>query len=173
MTRQKENAVYKSVRKFELSDTTSDAVLKDERISVQKQEKNIELRRIAYWDNEKGKVFEFITNHFELEPDKIAAIYKHRWQIETMFKRLKQNFPLKYFLGDNQNAIEIQIWCGLIIQLQLLMLVIQRKTKRKWAYSNTASMIRFHLMTYIDLFRFLEDPNKKWKELTTKPQINN
>ncbi len=75
-----------------------------------------------------------LSNHFDLEPDKIAAIYKHRWQIETMFKRLKQNFPLKYFLGDNQNAIEIQIWCGLIIQL--LMLVIQRKTKRKWDYFN-------------------------------------
>ncbi|MDT0676526.1 IS4 family transposase [Autumnicola musiva] len=167
VTRQKDNAVYKSIAEFDLSDTTSDAVLKDERIAIDKKETTIELRRIAYWDSEKEKVFEFITNHFELEPDKIASIYKHRWQIETMFKRLKQNFPLKYFLGDNQNAIEIQIWCGLIIQL--LMLVVQRKTKRKWAYSNMVSMIRFHLMTYIDLFKFLEDPNKKWKELTTKP----
>ena len=59
-------------------------------------------------------MYEFISNHFELEPDKIAAIYRHLWQIETMFKRLKQNFPLKYILGDNQNAIELQIWCGLI-----------------------------------------------------------
>ena len=84
-----------------------------------------------------------------------------------MFKRLKQNFPLKYFLGDNQNAIEIQIWCGLIIQL--LMLVIQRKTKRRWAYSNMVSIVRFHLMTYIDLFKFLENPSKQWQELTTKP----
>ena len=167
VTRQKDNAVYKSIAEFDLSDTTSDAVLKDERIAIDKKETTIELRRIAYWDSEKEKVFEFITNHFELEPDKIASIYKHRWQIETMFKRLKQNFPLKYFLGDNQNAIEIQIWCGLIIQL--LMLVVQRKTKRKWAYSNMVSMIRFHLMTYIDLFKFLEDPNKKWKELTTNP----
>ncbi|MBZ9729436.1 IS4 family transposase [Salegentibacter sp. JZCK2] len=167
VTRQKDNAIYKSIAEFDLSDTASDAVLKDERIRVHKKETTIELRRIAYWDSEKEKVFEFITNHFELEPDKIASIYKHRWQIETMFKRLKQNFPLKYFLGDNQNAIEIQIWCGLIIQL--FMLVIQRKTKRKWAYSNMVSMIRFHLMTYIDLFKFLEDPNKKWKDLTTKP----
>lgn len=167
VTRQKDNAVYKSIEEFDLSDTTSDAVLKDERISVQKKDETIELRRVAYWDSEKGKVYEFITNHFELEPDKIAAIYKHRWQIETMFKRLKQNFPLKYFLGDNQNAIEIQIWCGLIIQL--LMLVIQRKTKRRWAYSNMVSMIRFHLMTYIDLFKFLENPDKQWVELTTKP----
>ncbi|MGK0137524.1 MAG: hypothetical protein ACI9DJ_000971 [Algoriphagus sp.] len=167
VTRQKDNARYKSIEEFALSDTTSDAVLKDERIIVEKKGIAIQLRRIAYWDTEKEKVFEFITNNFELEPDKIASIYKHRWQIETMFKRLKQNFPLKYFLGDNQNAIEIQIWCGLI--MQLLMLVIQRKTKRKWAYSNMVSMIRFHLMTYIDLFKFLEDPNKKWKDLTTKP----
>jgi len=167
VTRQKDNAVYKIIEEFDLSDTTSDAVLKDERIWVQKKDETIELRRVAYWDSEKEKVYEFITNHFELEPDKIASIYKHRWQIETMFKRLKQNFPLKYFLGDNQNAIEIQIWCGLIIQL--LMLVIQRKTKRRWAYSNMVSVIRFHLMTYIDLFKFLENPNKQWKELTTKP----
>jgi hypothetical protein len=167
VTRQKDNAVYKSVVEFDLSDTTSNAVLKDERICVQKKEKTIELRRIAYWDSKKEKVYEFISNNFELESDKIADIYKHRWQIETMFKRLKQNFPLKYFLGDNQNAIEIQIWCGLIIQL--LMLVIQRKTTRKWAYSNMVSMVRFHLMTYIDVFKFLENQNKQWKELTTKP----
>lgn len=167
VTRRKDNAVYKSIEEFDLSDTTSDCVLKDERILVQKKEKTIELRRVAYWDSEKEKVYEFISNNFLLSPEKICDIYKHRWQIETMFKRLKQNFPLKYFLGDNQNAIEIQIWCGLIIQL--LMLVIQRRTKRKWAYSNMVSMIRFHLMTYIDIFKFLEDPNKKWNELTTKP----
>jgi IS4 transposase len=123
--------------------------------------------RIAYWESHKQKVYEFSSNHFELEPDKIAAIYKHRWKIETMFKRLKQNFPFKYFLGDNQNAIEIQVWCGLIIQL--LMLVIQRETKRKWAYSNMVSMVRFHLMTYIDLFKFLENRHKQRKQLTAKP----
>ena len=167
VTRQKSNAVYTGIEEFDLSDTVSDAVLRDERISIQKHGKTIELRRVAYWDADKKKVFEFISNNFLIAPDKIAAIYKHRWQIETMFKRLKQNFPLKYFLGDNQNAIEIQIWCGLIIQL--LMLVVQRKTKRRWAYSNMVSMVRFHLMTYIDLFKFLENPNKQWKELTTKP----
>ena len=167
VTRQKDNAVYTSIQEFDLSDTTSNAVLKDERISVEKADKTIELGRVAYWDSQKQKVYEFISNNFLIAPDKIANIYKHRWQIETMFKRLKQNFPLKYFLGDNQNAIEIQIWCGLIIQL--LMLVIQRKTKRKWAYSNRVSMIRFHLMTYIDLFKFLENPDQKWEHLTTKP----
>ena len=111
-------------------------------------------------------MYEFITNNYELEADKIADIYKNRWQIETMFKRLKQNFPLKYFLGDNQNAIEIQIWVSLIIQL--IMLVIQRKAERNWAYSNMMSGIRYHLMTYIDLFKFLKNPDSKYEEITTK-----
>jgi hypothetical protein len=166
VTRQKDNAVYTSVEEFELPDTASDAVLKDERISLEKNGKTIELRRIAFWDSKKEKVYEFISNHFDLEPDKIADIYKHRWQIETMFKRLKQNFPLKYFLGDSQNAIEIQIWCGLIIQL--LMLVVQKRVNRRWAYSNMVSMIRLHLMSYIDLMKFLENPNKRWEEIATK-----
>jgi hypothetical protein len=97
---------------------------------------------------------------------KIAEIYKRRWQIELLFKRLKQNFPLKYFLGDSQNAIEIQIWVSLIVQL--LMLVIQRQAERKWSFSNLVSVIRYHLMTYIDLFRFLKSPDSEWKYLTNK-----
>ena len=166
VTRQKDNAVYKTILEFDLDDKTSDAVLKDELISVKKYGKSIELRRVAFWDSEKEKIYEFITNNQEISPDTVADIYKHRWQIETMFKRLKQNFPLKYFLGDSQNAIEIQIWTALIIQL--LMLVVQRKIKRKWAYSNMVSVVRFHLMTYINLFKFLENPDKKWTDLTTK-----
>ena len=167
VTRQKDNAVYKSIKEFDLDDKTSDAVLKDELIVVEKDNKCIEIRRVAYWDSNKSKVYEFITNNLEISPDTVADIYKHRWQIETMFKRLKQNFPLKYFLGDNQNAIEIQIWSALIVQL--IMLVIQRKIKRSWAYSNMIGVMRFHLLTYINLFKFLENPNKEWWELTSKP----
>jgi len=167
VTRQKDNAVYKSIKEFDLSDKTSDAILKDELVIVEKGNKSIEIRRVAYWDAEKNKVYEFITNNLEISPDKVADIYKHRWQIETMFKRLKQNFPLKYFLGDNQNAIEIQIWSALIVQL--IMLVIQRKIKRNWAYSNMIGVMRFHLLTYINLFKFLENPEKEWWELSSKP----
>lgn len=167
VTRQKGNADYKSVVEFDPEDQTSDNILKDEIITVQKKKLILELRRIAYWDEEKQKVYEFISNNFLLSPEKICDMYKHRWQIETMFKRLKQNFPLKYFLGDSPNAIKIQIWCGLIIQL--LMLVVQKRTKRTWAYSNMISMVRLHLMSYIDLFSFLENPTQKWDYLTNKP----
>lgn len=167
VTRQKENASYKSVLEFDPQQDTSNNILKDEVIVVEKKEHRIELRRVTYWDEDKKKVYSFISNNFLLSPEKICDIYKHRWQIETMFKRLKQNFPLKYFLGDNQNAIEIQIWCGLIIQL--LMMVVQTKVKKKWAYSNMISMVRLHLMSYINLISFMENPTQKWDYLTTKP----
>ena len=88
----------------------------------------------------------------------IANIYKKRWQIECLFKRLKQNYPLKYFLGDNENAIKIQIWSALITDL--LIKIVKDKVKRKWSFSNIAGMIRLHLMTYIHLIRFLQNPEK-------------
>lgn len=167
VTRQKDNARYTSLEESDIPDKVDDAVLKDEKIELlDKNGLPFLLRRIAFWYDKHQKVYEFITNNYELEADKIAEIYKNRWQIETMFKRLKQNFPLKYFLGDNQNAIEIQIWVSLIIQL--IMLVVQRKAQRKWAYSNMMSVIRYHLMTYIDLFKFLKNPEAKWEEITTK-----
>lgn len=46
-----------------------------------------------------------------------------------MYKRLKQNFPLKYFLGDSQNAIQIQIW--VCLSAWLLMQVVKSKATRK------------------------------------------
>ncbi|MFC2084268.1 IS4 family transposase [Bacteroidota bacterium] len=166
VTRQKNNAVYDSIEEFEIEDEVDPGILKDEKIEVEKDGKKILLRRIAYWYEPQKKVYEFIKNNYELSAEKIAEIYKNRWQIEKMFKRLKQNFPLKYFLGDNQNAIEIQIWISLIIQI--IMLVIQRKIKRSWAYSKMVSIVRYHLMTYINLFKFLENPDAEWEFLSTK-----
>lgn len=168
VTRQKDNAVYKSLEEFAVQDHIHSGVLKDERIEVIKGEQIITLRRVAFYHAEQDRIYEFISNNFELAADKIADIYKQRWQIETLFKRLKQNFPLKYFLGDNQNAIEIQIWVSLIIGL--IMLVIQRKAKRKWAFSNMMSVIRYHLMTYIDLFKFLKKPDGDWRDLNNVNQ---
>ena len=66
-------------------------------------------------------MFEFISNNFELTAEKLALIYKQRWQIELLFKRLKQNFPLKYFLGDNENVIEIQIWAAMLAEKILIL----------------------------------------------------
>jgi len=77
-------------------------VLKNELIAVEKDNKSILIRCVTYWDVEKNKIYEFIINNLEISPDKVANINKHRWQIEALFKRLMQNFPLKHFLRENK-----------------------------------------------------------------------
>jgi len=163
VTRLKDNAVYECGEEYDIPEDADSGVLKDEEIFLsygKKIEKPHRSRRIAYWDRETQKLFVFLTNNFELKAEEIAQIYKKRWQIELLFKQLKQNFPLKYFLGDNQNAIEIQIWITMLANL--LITLIRSKVKRKWAFSNLVSVIRQQLMNYINIYHFLENPEKCW-----------
>lgn len=90
----------------------------------------------------------------------VAQVYKQRWQIELLHKQLKQNFSLKYFLGDNSNAVIIQLLAALIANL--LLIILRKKLKRKWAFSNIASFIRINLINYLNLFFFLGNPEKDW-----------
>jgi hypothetical protein len=163
VTRLKDSAVYESGKEYDIPDNADDGILKDEEIMLsygEKNEKKHRCRRIAYWDSENQKLFVFLTNNFKMTAQEIALIYKKRWQIELLFKQLKQNFPLKYFLGDNQNAIEIQIWMAMLANL--LITLIKSKLKRKWAFSNMVSVIRQQLMSYINIYRFLENPEECW-----------
>lgn len=176
VTRLKSNANYESVSENDIPTYIDDGVIKDEIISVDVTEnrkylKKIELRKVSYWDNDNKRCLEFITNIHGMNAGHIALIYKKRWQIELIFKQLKQNFPLKYFLGDNENSIKIQIWCTLIVNL--LLTVVAKRIKRKWSFSNLASFCRLHLFNYINLQKFLDDPQRDWiKEDTCQMELN-
>ena len=77
-------------------------------------------RIITYVDIKKGKkpkLISLLTNDFDMPLETIVAIYRRRWQIESLFKQIKQNFPLRYFYGESANAIKIQIWVTLIANL--------------------------------------------------------
>ncbi|WP_455128694.1 hypothetical protein [Prevotella veroralis] len=37
-------------------------------------------------------------------------MYKRRWDIESLYKQLKQNFSLHFFYGNSVNATQIQTW---------------------------------------------------------------
>ena len=63
-----------------------------------------------------------------------VLIYRRRWQIESLFKQIKQNFPLRYFYGESSNAIKIQIWVTLIANL--LMTLLQQNFYRTVKNSN-------------------------------------
>ena len=68
--------------------------------------------------------------------------------IESLYKQLKQYFPLHFFDGDSVNAIQIQTWVGLIANL--LLTVLARSIKRHCAFSQVVTMVRLMLMYYVD-----------------------
>jgi len=110
-----------------------------------------------------GKMVSLLTNDFTMEAEDIIAIYKKRWEIETLFRQIKQNFPLRYFYGESANAIKIQIWVTLIANL--LLTLMQRSLKRKWSFSGLATMTRILLMCYVDYRMFFENPERDWQQI--------
>jgi hypothetical protein len=171
VTRLKEKAVYKVEESRLIGQHIHSGVLEDEIIQIEvngpEGKSPLKLRKITFYDRVLKRKFEFLTNLFEMRADLISAIYKIRWQIELLFKQLKQNFPLKYLLGDNENAIKIQIYCVLIVNL--LLTVIQKQLKRSWAFSNLVSFCRIHLFNYLHLIQFLENPEKDWLKKEKPP----
>jgi hypothetical protein len=114
------------------------------------------LRRIVVWDAKNEREIVFLTNIFHFAASTVAAIYKERWQIELFFKALKQNLKVKTFVGTNENAVKTQIWTALIAML--LLKFLQLKSSWNWSLSNLAAMLRFNLLSYRDLWAWLDDP---------------
>ena len=166
VTGQKDNADYVSIEEFDLPDAAPH-ILKDERIEVTYTVDKLifkqQMRRVVVYSAKYGKAFVYITNYFDLTAVEIAAIYANRWQIETFFKKLKQNFPLTYFFGDNSNAIEIQVWCALIALL--LLDVTHKDHNSTMPFSILATIIRLHIMNYVALSVIIETYKQKRKRV--------
>lgn len=77
------------------------------------------LRRVSFRDDVQDRTLIFLTNNFQLPADKIAALYKARWEIELFFKWIKQNLKVKSFLGTSPNAVKTQLWIAMIVYLIL------------------------------------------------------
>ena len=124
---------------------------------------NHHARIITYVDIKKHKLVSLLTNDMESDPNEIIEIYHKRWEIELLFKQIKQNFPLKYFYGESANAIKIQIWVTLIANL--LLMVMKKKLTRSWSFSGLATMMRITLMYYVDFYSLFNHPDKDWETL--------
>lgn len=180
VTRIKKNAVYEVIevirnhyRKKGQAKVLNDAVIEltyhpeDENGKRQmKVFKKIRLRKVCYQD-EKNRYFEFLTNNFEITAEEVAFLYKKRWGIELLFKKMKQNFQLHYFYGENENAIRTQVWCTLIAQL--LMTVIQKIAQTKKAFSVVASLVRIHLISMLDMVELLRSNKRAYKLQAGEP----
>ena len=125
-------------------------------------------RIITYVDVRKHKLISLLTNDMEFDPSEIIEIYRRRWEIELLFKQIKQNFPLKYFYGESANAIKIQIWVTLIANL--LLMVMQKQLQRPWSFSGLATMVRITIMDYVDFYSLFNFPEKDWEDILAKTE---
>ena len=152
--RMKDSAVYELQQVISDRTTEKDAfgVLKEEHVHLKykdgKEEKELCLRRIIYKD-EQCRIFVFITNNFDISAQEVAFLYKKRWVIELLFKKLKGNFQLNYFYSETENGIRTQVWCTLIACL--LLMVLMAKTKTGKAFSTAATLIRIYMISHQDL----------------------
>ncbi len=126
-----------------------------------KKKQSLRLKRVCYKD-EKDRHYEFITNSLESTAEEVAFLYKKRWGIELLFKKMKQNFQLHYFYGENENAIRTQVWCTLIAQL--LMTVDQKMADTKKAFSVVATLVRIHLISLLNVFDLLRSTQRVYNK---------
>lgn len=180
VTRLKKNAVYTLVetKRSHYRKKGEAKVLRDEIIELEyhpednkgkrnlKVTKKIRLRRVCYQD-EQNRYYEFLTNNFEITAEEVAFLYKKRWGIELLFKKMKQNFQLHYFYGESINAIYTQVWCTLIAQL--LLTVIQNISQAKKAFSVVAALIRMHLVSMLDVYELLKSTARGYRKKLELP----
>lgn len=115
------------------------------------------LRNVCYQD-EKNRYYEFLTNNLDISSKELALLFKKRWGIEILFKKMKQNFQLHFFYGETKNAIRTQIWYTLFAQL--LLTVIQGMARTKKAFSVLTTMVRIHLISLLDMFELISSNSR-------------
>jgi hypothetical protein len=159
VTRMKEHADYGVVEERKLP-ASPGGVRRDEVIFLFKLEQQGQsgcfFRRIEFWDEKHDRLLVFLTNNLRLAASTIARIYKDRWQIELLFKALKQSLRIKTFVGTTANALKTQIWTALIALLVLKYL--QLKSSFGWSLSNLVALLRQQLFVYRDMWTWLNAP---------------
>ena len=132
--------VVKRVAKKDLGEN----ILSDETIQLTGQRTSKEypdaMRRVKARVKVDGKwrTMVFLTNNFEWSASTIAELYKARWEVELLFKELKQTLQLQDFYGENANAVEWQIWAALLTHLVLRWL--KYKSGAACSYSRFAAL---------------------------------
>src|SRR5205085_7442079 len=116
------------------------------------------LRRIKV-RRDKGGTITLLTNDLKRTAVEIAALYKSRWQIELLFRWIKQHLDIRKFLGVNENAVRLQILAAMIAYLLL----------RIAARVNCIAMLPIRLAELVSQFLFTR---RSLATITKPPPVN-
>jgi len=92
-----------------------------------------------------GQILLIATDRFDLEPETIAAIYKHRWTIEIYFRFFKHILGCRHLISHNKNGIEIQMYMAIIACMLISLWTGRKPTLR------TYEMVCWYFMGMADL----------------------
>lgn len=131
-----------------------------------------ELRLVEFCDLESGEQLSFITNVtdcLELNGLEIANLYRHRWDVESFFKLIKQNLTVKHLLGCSENAVKTHLWIAVIAYL--LLARIKAVYDSPYTITEIGMLIKNYAMTKVELRRLVTEPqplilNQDVNELT-------
>ena len=132
-------------------------VIADQRVQLGKPKtyQTKEYRLVTYLDD-KGNIYKFITDRFDLPPEKMAEIYKNRWQIELFFRYIKHQFKITKMYSTNEQGVKNQVYLTLIAILLLELVRIRTKSP------NTITIIK----SYFDILKF-ESAEKFYQKIKT------
>lgn len=152
VTRLNENADYEVLvgQPNHISEYADGGIVSDQRILLKD---GLEARLIVYKDYASGKTLSFVSNMFNHQITTIIQLYKYRWNIEVLFKQLKQNFELCYFFSDRSEGIKTQIWIALIAQL--IFSVIHRQIKEAEAFTTLVNVAANNMTSYASLIKIM------------------
>jgi putative transposase len=123
VTRPKINVPLTCIEQRAVSETdrTQAAIESDSVVELASQQRArlpVRLRRIAL-RREDGRLLAILSNDLGRTAGEIAALYRTRWQIELLFRWIKQHLKIRRFLGRSENAVRLQITAAMIAYLLL------------------------------------------------------
>ena len=133
ITRQKNNVRYAVVRRRPLKQRKGDGFTIIDDAEVRLASKGnaklaIPMRRVRV-KRHNGAILTFLTNDLTRPAVEIAGLYKMRWQIELLFRWIKQHLKIRKFLGRSENAVRLQLIAAMIAYLLLRLAACDSRTK--------------------------------------------
>jgi hypothetical protein len=159
----RDNAIYQTIEDRELTDKavkeglafdrtvelggeTAETKLKNIRIVAVKCNPTVPQSRTGGRGGPRqGQILLIATDRFDLEPETIAAIYKHRWTIEIYFRFFKHVLGCRHLISHNKNGIEIQMYMAIIACMLISLWTGRKPTLR------TYEMVCWYLTGMADL----------------------
>jgi hypothetical protein len=168
VSRAKDNMQYRVVERLKTTDNPR--VLCDEviELTVGKSQRAypLRLRRVVALVEVDGKDVElvFLTNNVIWSAWTAAELYRCRWDIEVFFKEIKQTLQLTDFLGHSANAVQWQVWMGLLMHLLLRYLAYlhswQHSFTRLFTVVRAVLWRRWHLGELLDSYGTAKPPGR-------------